>query len=57
MKTKLTPQARKDAVAQMRKFHELTFTELNNPDAIYIPKMAHYVSGSEGLHMGFLKQK
>jgi len=55
MKTKLTPQARKDAVAQMRKFHELTFTELNNPDAIYIPKMAHYVSGFEGLHMGFFE--
>ena len=55
MKTKLTTSTRKELVSKLRKHHELTFEELNKLDAVYIPKMAHFVSGLEGLHMGFFE--
>jgi len=55
MKTKLTPQARKELVSALRKHHENTFQELNIPNAVYIPKMAHNVTGETGIHMGFFE--
>jgi len=54
-KSKLTPQTRKKLVSELRKYHENTFQELNAPDALYIPKMAHNISGADGIHMGFFE--
>jgi len=56
-KTKLTPLARKEKVQELKKFHEQTFKELNVSDPVYIPKMAHFASGLQGLHMGFFESE
>jgi len=56
METKVkkpTPQERKERTAKLREQHEPVFKALDVPDAHFIPKMAHHVSGLEGIHMGF----
>lgn len=44
---------RKQATADLRVYHQSTFNALGIPDAIFIPKMAHYVKGAQGIHVGF----
>ena len=57
MSTKPTPKERKERTAQLRELHQPIFESLSNPEALYIPKMAHNVKGLEGLHMGFFKSE
>jgi hypothetical protein len=57
VKKKPTPKERKEATAELRKYHQSTFDALGNPDAIYIPKMAHFVTDLEGIHMGFFESE
>ena len=57
MSTKPTPKERKERTAQLRELHQPIFESLGNPEALYIPKMAHNVKGLEGLHMGFFKSE
>ena len=57
MNERPTPQERKDATAELRKKHQPIFDSLGNPDATFIPKMAHNVRGLEGLHMGFFESE
>lgn len=54
---KPTPQERKDATAELRKKHQPIFDALKIPDAKFIPKMAHHVSGLTGIHMGFFESE
>jgi alpha-galactosidase/6-phospho-beta-glucosidase family protein len=54
---KPTPQERKDATAELRKKQQPIFDALGIPDAKYIPKMAHHVSGLNGIHMGFFESE
>jgi len=53
MREKPTPQERKERTAELRRLHEPVFKSLKIPDANYIPKMAHFVKGLDGLQMGF----
>lgn len=55
--TKPTPQERKKRTAELRKKHQPIFDALGVPDAVFIPKMAHYVKGLEGIHMGFFESE
>lgn len=55
--SKPTPQERKDATAELRKEHETYFRAAGISDAKYIPKMAHYVKGLDGLQMGFFESE
>jgi len=48
---------RKKAISELRKYHQETFDALGIPNAIYIPKMAHYVKGVQGVHMGFFESE
>ena len=57
IKIKLTPLARKEKVQELKMFHLETFKELNISESIYIPKMAHFVTGLQGLHMGFFESE
>jgi hypothetical protein len=52
-----TPQERKDFTVELRKKHQPVFNALGIPEAIYIPKMAHHVSGLTGIHMGFFESE
>ena len=54
---KPTPAERKQAVNNLRKYHENVFKSIGDPEGIYIPKMAHYVTDLEGLHMGFFESE
>lgn len=57
VKVKITPQERKKRTAELRKKHQPLFDALGVPDAVFIPKMAHYVPDLEGLHMGFFESE
>lgn len=50
---KLTPQERKDITKDLRKKHQPYFDSMGISDAIFIPKMAHFVRDLEGKHIGF----
>lgn len=54
---KPTPQERKEATAELRKKQQPIFDALGISDAKYIPKMAHHVSGLNGIHMGFFESE
>lgn len=54
---KPTPQERKDATAELRQKQQPIFDALGISDAKYIPKMAHHVSGLQGIHMGFFESE
>ena len=54
---KLTPQERKARTAELYKFHKGTFKKLKIDDPLYIPKMAHFVKGLSGMHMGFFESE
>ncbi len=56
-KKKLTPKERKEMTATLRIKQQAIFDNLGISDAIYIPKMAHFVTGLEGLHMGFFESE
>jgi hypothetical protein len=53
VKAKITPAERKNRTAKLREKHQSVFDALGDPEAVFIPKMAHYVTGLDGLHMGF----
>jgi hypothetical protein len=52
-----TPQERKEATFELRKAQQPIFDALGIPNATYIPKMAHHVSGLTGIHMGFFESE
>ena len=54
---KPTPQERKEMTAELRKKHQPYFDAEKTPEASFIPKMAHFVPGLEGLHMGFFESE
>ena len=49
----LSPEERKNVVAELRKEHEDYFKSIDSPNALYIPKMAYRPSGKDELHIGF----
>lgn len=57
MSAKPTPKERKAATAKLREKHQPVFDALHIPEALFIPKMAHYVKGLEGLQMGFFENE
>ena len=54
---KPTPEERKKITADLRQKHQPIFDALGKPDALFIPKMAHYQKGLTGLHMGFFESE
>lgn len=54
---KPTPEERKERTNELREKHQPVFDALGVPDAVFIPKMAHYQKGLEGLHMGFFESE
>lgn len=57
VKTKITPHERKKRTAELREKHQPLFDALGVPDAVFIPKMAHFVTDLDGLHMGFFESE
>lgn len=53
----LTTDDRKEKVALLRLHHQPVFEALNISSATFIPKMAHFVSGLRGKHMGFFESE
>lgn len=43
--------------AKLREKHQPVFDALGESDAKFCPKMFHYVSGLEGLHLGFFESE
>ena len=52
-KKSITPQERKDKVANLRLEHEDYFQTIGNINAAYIPKMAYRPSGKDELYISF----
>lgn len=52
-----TPKQRKAIIEELRKKHQPVFDALGIPDAVFMPKMAHYVKGLTGLQMGFFESE
>ncbi len=50
---KITPKERKEATAELKRYHEDTFKKLGIEDPAFIPKMAYAPAELDGLHMGF----
>lgn len=48
-----TPNERKAKTAELLKTHAALFERLGVEDPNFIPKMAHHVSGLQGIHVGF----
>lgn len=53
----LTTDDRKEKVALLRTHHQPVFEALGISKATFIPKMAHFVSGLRGKHMGFFESE
>lgn len=49
----ITPEERKQKIAELRKKHQPVFDSLGEPDALFYPKLAYRPEGKDDPHMAF----